>query len=154
MIRPTGIASMVALAVFTSGTGTPIQGCSPAPQPSHTGADIAIVAAVAGVVVGTIAVVEVRKENHIVKGCVVANQSGLQLRDEIDKKTYTLIGASAGTKAGDIVQLRGTKEKAAKGSTSDPSFVVERVNRTYGPCGVDAAPSDGTNDPAQTPKAR
>jgi hypothetical protein len=128
-----------------------MQSC--APPPSHTGEEVGVIAGVAGVVIGTIAVVEVHKENHTIKGCVTASPSGLQLRDQHNSQTYTLLGATASTKVGDIVQLRGTKEKTAKGSTADPSFVVERLYRSYGPCPLDAAPGAGTTAPAQTPKA-
>jgi hypothetical protein len=136
MLRPTGIASMVALAAFITGTGTPIQGCQPAPQPSDTGAEVGAVAAVAGVVVATVVLVSVEKNHHNIKGCVFAGQDGLELRDDKDKETYRLLGATASTQSGDIVRLHGAKEKAAKGSSADPSFVVEKVTRTYGPCTV------------------
>lgn len=148
MIRPAGIVSMVALAAFINGPGTPIQGCTPAPQPSHTGAVVGAVAATVGIAVGVVVLVSVEKDHHNIKGCVTAGQTGLELRSDSDKKTYMLLGVTANTKPGDIVRLHGTKEKAAKGSSSDPSFVVEKVTRTYGPCSVTPAP---TTTAANTP---
>ena len=132
---------MVALAAFVTGTGNAIQGCQPAPQPSHTGAVVGAVAIVGGVVLASVILVSVEKGHHNIKGCVVTSQSGLELRDDKAKETYTLLGATAGTKPGDIVRLHGVKEKESKGSTADPSFVVEKVMRTYGSCNVASAPA-------------
>jgi hypothetical protein len=140
MLRPAGIASMVALAAFVTGTGNVIQSCQPAPQPSHTGAIVGAVAIVGGVVLASVILVSVEKDHHNIKGCVVTSQSGLELRDDKAKQTYTLLGATAGTKPGDIVRLHGVKEKGSKGSAGDPSFVVEKVMRTYGSCSVTPTP--------------
>lgn len=145
---------MVALASFLLGGATAPTGCTPAPQPSHTGAEVGAIAAVAGVVVGTVVLVEVHKDHHTIKGCITASQSGLQVHDDRDLKTYTLLGATSATKAGGIVQLHGSKEKERKGSTDDPSFVVEGVNRTYGPCSVNTKPAAGAATASDAPKGQ
>jgi hypothetical protein len=141
MLRPTGIVSMCALAAVITGTGTPIQGCKPAPQPSHAGAEAGGIAAVAGVAVAAVILVSIEKDHHNIKGCVIAGESGLELLNKKDGKTYKLLGATQGTMPGDIVRLHGSKEKEKNGSADDPSFVVQQVTRTYGPCKVAPAPA-------------
>ena len=144
---------MVALASFLLGAPTAPTGCTPAPQPSHTGAEVGAIAAVAGVVIGTVVLVEVHKSSHTIKGCVTAGPNGLQLRDK-DMKTYNLLGATASTKVGDIVQLHGSKEKEKKGSTDDPRFVVEKVNKHYGPCSAAPTQAPGEHAASEAPKVR
>jgi hypothetical protein len=136
MIRPTGIASMVALALLTTGSGAPMQSCKPAPQPSHTGATIGAVAALAGVAIGTAVLVEMHHHKHTVKGCVSVGPNGLQIQNDGDKKTYTLVGVTTNTKAGDRVKLHGLKEKKEKDGMGGSTFVVESINKNYGSCHV------------------
>lgn len=130
-----GFVSIVALgSLLLCGAASP-DGCQTAPPPSHKGAEAAAIAIVAGVVIGTVVLVEVHKSHHIIKGCVTASASGLQLMNVKDNRTYTLLGATSHTHVGDIVQLRGNKEKEDGG---ERAFVVKRMRRDYGPC--DAAP--------------
>ena len=152
MIRRMGFVSMVALASFLLCGATAPEGCQPAPQPpNHTGNEVAAaVGILVGAVVGTIVLVEVNKSNHTIKGCVSAGPNGLQVRNDSDKKTYALLGVTASTKAGDIVQLHGTKEKKTRDSSGDPSFVVQRVSRDYGPCKLSPMPPANPASPAGT----
>jgi outer membrane protein OmpA-like peptidoglycan-associated protein len=128
---------MVALGSYLLCGPTAPQGCQPAPQPSHAGADAAAIAIIAGVIIGTVVLVEVHKSHHTIKGCVSTGPNGLQLENMKDRKTYMLLGATSKTHVGDIVQLRGDKERADKGQGPDggeTSFVVKKMKRDYGPC--------------------
>jgi len=89
MNRRMGMVGMVTLSPFLLCESTAPQGCQPQPQPSHTGAEAAGIAIAAGAVIGTIALVEVHKSHHSIKGCVSTGSNGLDLRDEKDMKTYT-----------------------------------------------------------------
>lgn len=142
--RRLGIVAMVALAPFLLCGSTAPVACTPPPQPSHTGLEVAVGAIAAGAVIGTVILVEVHNNRRTIKGCVSAGRSGLQLQDVNDKKSYTLLGVTAGTKAGDIVKLHGMKEKANKDGSGDPAFVVEKVSRDYGPCTLNSGPAAGT----------
>jgi hypothetical protein len=135
MIRPTGIASMFALALLTTGPGTYPVSCNQ-PPPSHTGATVAAVAALAGIAIGTAVLVEMHHSNHTVKGCVSLGPNGPQILNDGDKKTYNLVGVTANTKVGDRVKLHGAKDKKKKDSAGDPTFVVENISRDYGSCPV------------------
>jgi hypothetical protein len=88
--------------------------------------------AAAGVVIGVGAYYLLRKAS--ITGCAVSDQNGLELRNESDRQSYMLTGATADIKAGDRVHLKGKKKK--KDSSSEPKFLVERVAKNYGSCGA------------------
>jgi hypothetical protein len=143
MYRRTGIVSMIAFTLFVCcGQSAPVA-CTPAPQPSHTGAEVAAVAVVAGVVIGTVVLVEVHKGHHRVKGCVSTGPNGLQIRtiNDMDSKTYTLEGVTQDVKVGDLVQVHGSKVKKVKNSIGDQTFMVEKLSKDYGPCKVNPTPA-------------
>jgi len=137
MNRPIGIVALVALSPFLLCGSTAPEGCQPEPQPSHTGAEVAGVAIAAGAVIGTVVLVEVHKSHHAIRGCVSTAANGLEMRDEKDGKTYNLVGVTANTRLGDRVQLHGSKEKITKDSAGDPTFIVEKMSKDYGPCKAD-----------------
>ena len=137
MTHLAGFAAMAALtSVLLNPTTTPVT-CQPQPQPSHTGAIVAASAILAGVVIGTVILVDKKHAHHNIKGCVTMSQNGLALVDDSDKKTYILAGVTSQTKAGDTVRLHGAKEKRPKGSTGDLTFTVEKVSKDFGPCKVE-----------------
>ena len=127
-------------------------GCTPPPPPpSHTGAEVAGVAILVGAAVGTVVLVELHHNSQTIEGCVTAGQNGIQVQNLKDKKIYTLAGATASTKVGDIVRLHGDKEKQSKGG--DPTFVVEKVTRDLGPCKLDPTPTAFTGHPTEVQDA-
>ena len=67
-------------------------------------------------------------------GCAVSAENGLQLRNEGDNQTYTLLGDLADVKVGDRIRVSGKKKK------NDPAgnehFMVEKVSKDLGPCRV------------------
>jgi hypothetical protein len=95
---------------------------------------------VAVAVVGTVVLVEVHKAHHTMKGCVTSGPDGFELTSDGDRKLYILTGATAAVKAGDIVRVHGSKEKAEKNSSVPRDFMVEKINRDYGPCGAAPLP--------------
>jgi hypothetical protein len=98
--------------------------------------------AIAAVVVGTTVGVTyaVKHHNHSLQGCSFSGADGLKLRTS-DARVYTLKGDSAGVKAGDTVKLHGSKAKRVKGDSGDQVFLVQKVNKDYGPCPANAAAS-------------
>lgn len=99
------------------------------------------VAAIAAVVVGTTVGVTlaVQHSHHTLQGCITSGGNGPELRLN-DGKTYTLKGELADIKVGDRLKIHGSRVKKVKdASTGDQVFVVERVNKDYGPCPASAA---------------
>jgi hypothetical protein len=135
MYRRTGIVSMIAVSLFLfCGQTAPVQ-CSGSIGPSK-GEVIGVgVAAVGVVTIGTVVLVHVHNSHHTIKGCVVAGPSGVQIQSGTgsDMKTYTLSG-DTNVKVGDLVKVHGNKVKKVKNSTDDQTFIVEKLNKDYGPC--------------------
>ena len=72
---------------------------------------------------------------HTVKGCVSDSPDGLQLRTQ-DGKTYVLLGNTTNIKADTRIKVRGTRRKRIPGLTDQPTFVVEKLDKAYGPCPI------------------
>lgn len=99
------------------------------------------VAAIAAVVVGTTVAVTlaVQHSNHTLQGCISSGANGPELRLD-DAKTYTLKGELGDIKVGDKLKVHGSKVKKVKGDSAGAQvFVVEKVNKNYGPCPTSAA---------------
>ena len=133
-----GVVTLTALAViFCSGATSP-SGCNSSSSsigPSGgqvAGAAIGIGAVVA---VAIIVPVEINHRHHTLKGCVFSTSGGFELRTS-DGKTYALEGDSSSIKAGDMVQLHGSKVKKTKDSNGNDVFRVEKLKKEYGPCKV------------------
>jgi hypothetical protein len=94
------------------------------------------VTAIAAVLVGTTVGVTlaVQHSHHTLQGCIVSNANELELRIS-DGKLYALKGELADVKVGDRLKLHGSRVKKVKGdSTGGNVFVVEKINKDYGPC--------------------
>ncbi len=95
---------------------------------------------VIGLTVGAVAIVaaviiipvEVSKSHHTLKGCVLSTPSGLELRTI--EKTYSLSGTTADLAPGSIVRVHGDRQKHDKAATGDQVFLVQRMQKNYGPC--------------------
>jgi len=96
----------------------------------------AIAAVIAGTTVGV--TYAVKHHNHTLQGCVSSDADVLKLRTS-EGKVYALQGATAGIKAGDTASVHGSKAKKVKGA--EPVFVVQKLNRDYGPCPANGASS-------------
>jgi hypothetical protein len=136
MKHRTGIISMLALSSFLlCGASSPTTCTSSGHIGPSTGEVVgAAVGISAAVVVGVVVLVEVNKSHHTIKGCVSAGPNGVAVENESDKKSYVLVGDPSKVKVGDVVRLRGTKEKKQKGSSGAQDFVVTNMSRDYGPC--------------------
>ena len=105
-------------------------------------------AAIAAVVVGTTVGVTlaIQHSHHTLQGCISSDANGSELRLN-DGKTYTLKGQLADVKTGDRLKIHGSKVKKVKGDSGGGQvFLVEKVNKDYGPC-----PASVTTSPAATP---
>ena len=136
-----GVIAMTILTAYVfCGASTPTtQGCNTQNTGSigpSKGEVVAVGVAVgAVVVVGTVIVIyEVNDHHHTIKGCATLTPDGIQVIDERDKRTYTVTGVTADVKPGDRVKVHGNKEKQQKGSTAPTDFVVQKINKNYGPC--------------------
>jgi len=95
---------------------------------------------VVGVVVGIgavgaligVSVYYAAKHNKSVTGCVRTGASGLELANEGDQQSYSLIGDVAGIKDGERVRVSGKKRKGKKSEARQ--FLVEKVGRDFGAC--------------------
>lgn len=93
-----------------------------------------------GAVAGTVAVVGIGtyfiiQHAHTMTGCVTDDPDHLLLHTE-DGKTYVLLGATTNIKADTRIKVRGSRKKKIRGISDQPSFIVEKVNKVYGPCTV------------------
>jgi len=147
----TRIVSLVAIAALllsgvslpASAEELPVSTPTPAPASSHKTAEIVGIAILAGVVVGTVILIEMHS-HHSLKGCISSGSGGLQLQNLKDGKTYNLVGSVADAQPGQILQLRGSREKTRKKkhheeSDGELTFVVKNVKKDYGPCPAGAA---------------
>jgi hypothetical protein len=95
----------------------------------------ALVTTVALIGVGVYVIVQ---HAHTVKGCVTDDPNKLMLHTS-DGKTYVLLGATTNIVADTRIKVRGSKRKKIDGVTDQPSFVVEKLDKVYGPCSVSPA---------------
>jgi hypothetical protein len=86
--------------------------------------------AAAGVVIGVGTYYLLRKAS--ITGCAMSTQSAIELRNERDQQTYTLLGDTADIKAGDRIRVKGKKKK--KDSSAERKFFVQELAKNYGPC--------------------
>ena len=103
--------------------------------------------AIAAVIIGTTVGVRlaVQHSHHTLQGCVSSGIDGLELRLS-DAKIYALKGELANIKVGDKLSLHGSKSRMVQpGSGANQVFVVEKVNKNFGPClaRLTASPAQG-----------
>jgi len=123
--RKRNIAAAVTLALVCSG----VTSCSK----TQVGLSVTAIAAVlVGTAVGV--TLAVQHSHHTLQGCIASGLNGLELRMS-DGKLYALKGELADVKVGDKLKLHGSRVKKVKGdSTGGQVFVVEKINKDYGPC--------------------
>lgn len=94
------------------------------------GAAVGIGAVVAAAI---IIPVEISKSHHTLKGCIFSTPAGLELRT-VDNKTYALSGTTAGLAPGSTLRVHGDRQKHDKNASGDQVFVVQKMQKNYGPC--------------------
>jgi hypothetical protein len=134
MRRRRGIVCLGALGPLLVCGGISFSGCT---RTQEVGSVVGLAAIVAGT---TVVLVEVEKSHHTLKGCVTGGRNSFELTTQGDDKIYALSGATAGLRVGDVVKVHGSKHKARKGGSGPRDFVVEKINRDYGPCNAAPAP--------------
>jgi hypothetical protein len=73
-----------------------------------------------------------------VTGCAAGGGNGLDLLTE-DGRSFVLLGATTGIKAGQRVKVTGARKKRVNGVTDKQSFVVDKLDKDYGACTVSPA---------------
>ncbi|HWE87118.1 MAG TPA: hypothetical protein VG267_19385 [Terracidiphilus sp.] len=98
-------------------------------------AGVAIGIAAVGAAIG-VGVYFAIRHNASITGCAASGLNGLQLVNEGDSQTYSLMGIVASIKPGDRVRVSGKKKKVA--GVAHP-FLVEKVKRDFGACAGQSA---------------
>jgi len=125
--------SLLSLALgCVPGPGSP--GSSSGSLPSKgdvIAAGIGVAAVVATIT--TVVVVDIHNK-HTVKGCLVNGPNGLQIQEtQENKNVYSLEGAPANLKVGDLVRLHGNRgPKVKKGDVR--TFKVTAIKKNFGAC--------------------
>lgn len=93
------------------------------------GAGIAAVGAGIG-----IAIYAAAHHKHRLNGCAIVTPTGLTLMNRGDRQAYGLVGEISEIQQGDRVRVSGKK---STGNGKMPrQFLVEKLERDYGACGV------------------
>jgi hypothetical protein len=74
----------------------------------------------------------VRPHGHSLTGCAGSGPAGPELASESDQQTYALTGEVAGIKPGERIRVSGKKGRKSAGARAQ--FLVEKLNRDFGPC--------------------
>jgi hypothetical protein len=74
----------------------------------------------------------VRPHGHSLTGCAGSGPDGPELASENDQQTYALTGELAGVKSGERIRVSGKKGRKSAGARGQ--FLVEKLNRDFGPC--------------------
>jgi outer membrane protein OmpA-like peptidoglycan-associated protein len=113
----------------------------PAGSPQEGGGAL-VIGIGAGVVIGTVALIEIFHHKRTIRGCVSEGPDGLQIVDEKTQVKYILRGKQDLAQPGQNTAIRGRK----KHKKHQLYFVVKKVRADFGPCGqpastmADAAP--------------
>ncbi len=145
MKRRAEAVSSVALLTVLFGATEFLTGCCTQSQPCtqtgwwpSQGEEVAIGVAVgAGIGLASTAVAVHYHNEHTFKGCVSTGPNGLQLLNDKDKNTYSLVGVTADIRAGEKVKLHGEKKEQKRKHKGDPvnrEFLVEKTTKDLGPC--------------------
>lgn len=103
----------------------------PAASPQISGDTVVMAGIGAGVVIGTVALIELFHRKHTIRGCVSEGPDGLQIVDEKTQVKYILRGQEDAVRPGQTAAIRGRK----KHKRHQLYFLVKKVRGEYGPCG-------------------
>ena len=79
----------------------------------------------------------VRPHGHSLTGCAGSGSDGPELVSENDQQIYALTGELAGIKSGERIRVSGKKEM--KKASAPQQFLVEKLNKNFGPCNAQPA---------------
>ena len=164
LVRFTGIATL-SLAVCgatsaqyggggtpgTGGTGASGGGYTPPAGGYSSGKAIGIgVGAAAGVAVGIALLVRhhhsaEKMQETYVTGCTQSIQHGMNLTDEKDNQTYSIMTNSKLLNAGERITLKGAR--VTTDGPGNPTFRMRSVIKDYGTCGAASAYSSSAANP-------
>ena len=144
--RGKGVVAFAALTVFLcSGFQSSPTSCQNSNSSwgslGPSGGQVAGAIAGVGAVVAVVVLLEVNHSHHTLKGCVVSNANGFELRTS-DSRRFQLDGDVSKIHAGDKVKIHGSRIKKEKDATGDQVFRVESLSKAYGPCDA-AQPQQG-----------
>jgi hypothetical protein len=157
LLRLTGIATLclavcgAASAQYGGGGGTSgsggtgaTGGYTPPSGGYSSGKAIGIgVGVAAGAAVGIVLLVRhhhhhsADKTETYVTGCTQSMQAGINLTDEKDNQTYSIVTNSKSLKAGERITLKGVL--VASDGPGNPAFQMRSVIKDYGTCGTASA---------------
>jgi hypothetical protein len=165
LVRFTGIATL-SLAVCgaasaqyggggtpgTGGTGASGGGYTPPAGGYSSGKAIGIGAgAAAGAAVGIVLLVRHRHhsaektQETYVTGCTQSIPDGINLTNEKDNQTYSIVSNSKSLKAGERITLKGVV--VTTDGPGNPAFQLRSVVKNYGACGTASAYSSSAANP-------
>ena len=134
----------------TGGTGT-TGGYTPPSGGYGSGKAIGIgVGAAAGAAIGVALLVRhhhhnAEKTQSYVTGCTQSIPDGINLTDEKDNQTYSIVTNSKSLKAGERITLKGVL--VATDGSGNPTFQMRSVIKDYGTCGTASASNSSAANP-------
>jgi len=150
LILPRRCLAVLALASIAFCEAASPASAEPEGSPQLSGGTVVVAGIGAGVVIGTVAIIELFHRKHTIRGCVSEGPDGLQIVDEKTQVKYILRGNEDSVQSGQTTAIRGRK----KHKKHQLYFLVKKVRGEYGPCGqspaIDAvaAPSPAHTQPA------
>ncbi len=130
----------------TGGTG----GYTAPPGGYSSGKAIGIgVGAAAGAAVGIVLLVRhhhhsAEKMQTYVTGCTQSVQDGINLTNEKDNQSYSMMSGSNSLKAGERMTLKGVV--VATDGSGNPKFQIQSLIKDYGTCGTASASGLGVSE--------
>jgi hypothetical protein len=134
-VRVTALVLLVALFANSLGQESAAQRKPRAALSTNQTVTVGVTSFVAVVSLIGFGVYAIIQQAHTVKGCVSDSPDGLQFHTQ-DGKTFVLLGNTTNIKANTKIKVTGKKRKKIGGITDQPSFVVEKLDKSYGPCSV------------------
>ena len=135
----------------SGGTGTS-GGYTPPSGGYSSGKTIGIaVGAAAGAAVGIALLVRhhhhsaEKEQQTYVTGCTQSIEAGINLTDEKDNQTYSVVTNNKALKAGERITLKGVL--VAADGPGNPTFQMRSVIKNYGACGTASASNSSAANP-------
>jgi hypothetical protein len=86
-----------------------------------------------------------KTQQTYVTGCTQSIQAGINLTDEKDNQTYSIVTNSKSLKAGERITLKGVV--VATDGPGNPTFQLRSVIKDYGACGTASASNSSAANP-------